>query len=155
MRDPEPNDRWLLWVVIGAIALTLILWFRHAQAHEHMHGESVEQARVIEFYRTWYRPKGDFSVVHRQSSCCYSQGANQDCFPVLAERTRPDGVREVMPDVTGASTQAQANYGGKWYALTHHINENEQPDPRESPDGRSHVCVAGEAAVCYVPGTGS
>lgn len=132
-------------VLISAIPL---------RAHEHMPGENTEQARIIEFYKTWKRPKGEFSVIHRQSSCCYGDGAQQDCFPVLQERINEKGQREVMPDVTGAHTQAQAEYGGKWYPLIYNIEENKQIDPRESPDGRSHVCVTGEAAVCYVPGFG-
>ncbi len=127
----------------------------HAHAHEHMAGESEAQARVVEFYKTWKRPKGEFAINHRQSSCCYGDGASQDCFPVLAMRKDKDGFWEVMPDVTGAHTQAQAEYGGKWYSLRYHIGEDEQPDPRSSPDGRSHVCVSGQAAVCYVPATGS
>lgn len=125
-----------------------------ALAHEHQPGETTEQQRIVEFYRTWKRPKGEFSIVHRQPSCCYGDGAEQDCFPVLKERINEKGEREVMPDVSGAHTQAQMEYGGKWYPLIYGIEENKQPDPRESPDGRSHVCVTGAAAVCYVPGFG-
>jgi hypothetical protein len=127
-----------------------------AYAHEHMQGENPEQARVIEFYRTWQRPKGVFSVEHRERSCCYAAGDYQDCFPVLAIRkSRKDGVWEVYPDLAGTSTKAQITYNN-WYRLDTKVDEDLQPDPRESPDGRSHVCISegAQVVVCYVPGSG-
>ncbi len=126
------------------------------EAHEHKPGESTEAARVVEFYSSWKRPKGDFSINHRMPTCCYGSGSQQDCFPVLATRINEKGVREVMPDVSGAATEAQVKYGDKWYPLNHSIEEDKQPDPRESPDGQSHVCVAPSGdAICYVPGWGN
>jgi hypothetical protein len=150
MRNPEPtNPRDLLWIaVIVAASLMWCLW--PARAHEHQAGESAEQARVVDFYRTWLRPKGDFSITHRFSSCCYAMGMNQDCFPVLAERKDAQGMRWIMLDAP--NTQ----FTGQWYRLDHGIEENKQPDPRGSPDGRSHACIAPAVGivVCYVPGYG-
>lgn len=123
-------------------------------AHVHAAGETSEQARVIEFYRTWHRPKGDYSIKHREPLCCWAEGDNQDCYPVLARRTNEKGQEELTPDVSGASTAAQAEYGSKWWPNVYHITEDEQPDPRESPDGRSHMCITGQAIVCYVRGSG-
>jgi hypothetical protein len=128
--------------------------FTPARAHEHQPGETDEQARIVQFYKTWLRPKGDFSIPHRQNSCCFAAGDSQDCFPVLADRDVGHG-HEIMLDVEGASTLAQSHYGGRWFPVKDHIEENIQPDPRESPDGRSHACVTqGGVVVCYVPGYG-
>lgn len=123
-------------------------------AHEHQPGETSEQARVVEFYKTWHRPKGEFSITHRSPMCCYGDGRQQDCFPVLARRINEKGEEELTPDVTGAATEAQAEYGGKWYPNVFHVTEDEQIDPRDSPDGRSHMCVSGQAVICYVRGWG-
>lgn len=148
----------LLWIIIAVLLLVFLLWALNlADAHEHQAGETSEQARVINFYKSWTRPKGDFSIPHRTASCCYAMGANQDCFPVLATRRAPDGVLEVTPDVSEAPTDAQITFGGVWVRLDHHIDEDQQLDPRESPDGRSHVCItpASHIAVCYVAGYGN
>ncbi len=123
-------------------------------AHEHQPGESDEQARVIAFYQTWHRPKGDYSIVHRMPLCCYARGERQDCFPVLARRFDEKGHEELTPDVTGLPAAVQLEYGGKWYSNAYHVTEDEQPDPRESPDGRSHMCITGQSIVCYVRGSG-
>jgi len=152
----EVREAGCLFIAIAALVIVAMIYalVATAHAHEHAAGESTEQARIVDFYKTWKRPKGEFAVTHRAGYCCYGDGARQDCFPVLQERVNARGIREVMPDVTGAHPQAQIEYGNKWYPLVYGIEENKQPDPRESPDGRSHVCVSGEAAICYVPGYG-
>lgn len=145
----------MLKSIAPLMAVCTTLTWSALNAHEHMAGESPEQARVVQFYKTWKRPKGDYSIVHRVGSCCYGDGASQDCFPVLARRVNAQGQEELTPDVTGAATEAQAQYGGRWFPNNKHVTEDEQPDPRESPDGRSHMCVAGEMIVCYVRGWGN
>ena len=143
-------------IVLLTALCTTLTWCGPSSAHEHKAGESTEAARIVEFYSTWKRPKGDFSVIHRQPTCCYGSGSQQDCFPVLAVRKNEQGITEVMPDVTDAATEAQARYGSRWYPLNHNIEEDKQPDARESPDGRSHVCVAPSGdAICYVAGYGN
>ena len=154
MRAIAMSNIVLFFVIMFLIVLGMS-WLSSVRAHEHAPGESTEQARIVGFYKTWKRPKGEFAITHRQSYCCYGDGARQDCFPVLKERVNEKGIREVMPDVTGAHPQAQTEYGNKWYPLNYGIEENKQPDPRESPDGRSHVCVSGMSAICYVPGYGN
>lgn len=142
-----------LFIVLGIMAVAYLLATCCARAHEHQAGESTQQAAVVEFYRTWHRPKGEFSVVHRQASCCWSDGPNQDCFPVGGRKVI-DGVEWLTPDVSEASTQAQLAFGGRWWPNKYHTAEDEQVDPRESPDGRSHMCVTGDAIICYVRGWG-
>ena len=151
--DKLINIAFAIWIFAAAIGIFLILGalvFGHfrAHAHEHTAGESSEQARVVEFYRTWRR------LPYRTIYCCYSEGAQQDCFPVLEQRRNAQGEIEVMPDVTGAHTMAQASYGNKWYVVPVSVQENESEAGRESPDGRSHVCVNGTYVVCYVAGYG-
>jgi hypothetical protein len=120
-----------------------------SMAHEHVAGESTEEARTIEWLRKWKRPSGDFAgIVHREKSCCYVTGLQQDCFPVDAVRV-VDGVTEVKPYAPG---KGQYN---TWYPLNHGIEEHLQKDDRESPDGRSYVCIQGQLAVCYVAGSGT
>jgi len=137
------------------VALILALSFAApAIAHDHKPGETSEQKRVVDFLSSWRRPKGSFSITHRQQVCCYSTGANQDCFPVKAVRRADDGVIEVLPDTDGTSTTAQANYT-RWYRLDTGVEEDKQPDPRNSPDGRSYVCLAGNVVICYVAGAGT
>jgi hypothetical protein len=144
-----------LVILIGLMLVMILLLVYPVQAHEHKAGETTEQARVVEFYRTWKRPRGNFSIPHRQALCCYGGGDMQDCFPVEATRRNERGELEVMPDVSGASTYVQAQYGAKWYIANTGVDEDQQPDPRESPDGRSHVCIVGYSVVCYVPGYGN
>lgn len=145
--------RSLLVFFIVLAAVFLLRGCNHARAHEHQKGELPEQARVIEFYRTWHRPKGSYSIKHREPLCCFAEGKNQDCFPVLGFRKDDSGVIEVKPNTDGASTDTQLEFGD-WYKLNTGVEEDKQIDPRESPDGRSHVCIVGQAIVCYVAGSG-
>ncbi len=55
----------------------------------------------------------------------------------------------VFPDVEG-----HAEYS-RWYTVPHGISEAEQTDARDSPDGRSYVCIAGAQVICFVPGAGT
>lgn len=145
-----------LSVLIAALVIFFITMAIHvAWSHEHQAGETDEQRRVIEFYRTWLRPKGNFAITHRNGSCCYSSGEYQDCFAVKESYRDKQGVLWVKPDTDGVSTLAQASYGDKWYGVTTGVDEDKQPDPRESPDGRSHVCIAGNNVICYVGGWGN
>lgn len=122
--------------------------FAPSMAHEHQLGESITQAQTIEWLRQWARPKGDFQGIgHRTQSCCYISGTKQDCFAIKQVRY-VDGVLEVFPDSEG-----HAEYD-VWYPIKHGIAEDIQKDPRDSPDGRSYVCIQGQEAVCFVQGSG-
>ena len=141
--------RAVIWTIIAVlVGLIWGLAGKYGWAHEHMPGETKEQARVIEWLKTWKRPKGPYNIVHRQSSCCFISGMQQDCFAVKETR-RFGSVIEVFPDVEG-------NFGyAQWYTVPPSVSEFEQPDPRESPDGRSYVCIAGNNVICYQPGGGT
>jgi len=141
----------LMFAVAGGI---ILVFCSLVFAHEHQPGETAEQQRIVDFYASWHRPKGDYQIEHRRPLCCYGTGARQDCFPVLARRVSTDGKEELMPDVSGLPTTVQAEYGYKWYPNNYHVTEDQQIDPRESPDGRSHMCILGNTVVCYVRGWG-
>jgi len=145
-------------LVYGILVAALLLRCCHgvpAHAHEHKVGETSEQARVVEFYKTWHRPKGEYSIKHREPLCCWGSGLQQDCFPVLARRFNDKGQEELTPDVSGTPTQVQLEYGGKWWPNIYKVTEDQQVDPRESPDGRSHMCITGQSIICYVRGWGN
>ena len=139
-------------MLVKGIALALLLsstlgLIVSANAHDHSPQESPEQARVIEWLRTWKRPQsGGFG--HRVMSCCYISGLQQDCFAVRETRMTPDGAYEVFPETEGHIEYAH------WYRVPHNVEEANQPDPRESPDSRSYVCIAGNVVICFVAGAG-
>jgi len=119
-----------------------------AFAHEHQAGETAEQTRTVEWLQKWKRPSGDFAgIPHRKDSCCYANGEQQDCFVVKQVRL-VDGKLEVFPESEG-----HPDYD-RWYPIEHNITEEDQRDPRESPDGRAYVCIQGQMAICYVGGAG-
>jgi hypothetical protein len=135
-------------LAVAAIFLVVFVFITIAFAHEHKANETPEQARVIEFLRSWKRPMGPYSGVSpRTMSCCYINGLQQDCFAVKQVRI-VDGAYEVFPDVEGHLEYA------RWYHVPPSIDEANQADPRESPDGRSYVCIAGQSVICFVAGTG-
>lgn len=43
----------------------------------------------------------------------------------------------------------------RWYAVDPAIVEENQEDPRESPDGAAHACVVGGMVVRYTGGGGT
>lgn len=132
-----------------AVVLVGLAYVVSAYPHEHMPGETAEQKQVVDFLQQWRRPKGKFvGIEHRFLGCCYSAGPTQDCFAVKEERT-VNGVKEVLPDFEG-HTQYD-----KWYKVNTGVNEDLQPDPKESPDGRSYVCIQGDQVVCFVEGAGA
>ena len=138
-----PSVRWLFPLLLIASSLPV----GTAISHEHSVNESAEQARVIEWLKSWKRPGGN-GYAHRTMSCCYISGLQQDCFPVKETRIAPDGSYEVFPDVEGHFEYA------RWYKVPPSIDEANQPDPRESPDSRSYVCIAGSNVICFVAGAG-
>jgi hypothetical protein len=120
-----------------------------APAHEHQAGETAERAETIEWLRRWRRPTGEFAgVPHRHDPCCYIAGKDQDCF-LVKERRIVDGILEVFPESEG-----HPDYD-RWYKVNTGVTEEDQKDPRDSPDGRSYVCISGQLVICFVNGSGT
>lgn len=138
--------RWVIFAICLLITGLVYTWVAHA--HEHQPGETAEEKRTVDWLRTWHRPKGVFSIEHRVQGCCYAEGVLQDCFVVKETRVR-NGVREVLPDSEGKTPP------DVWYRVDTKVDEDLQPDPRESPDGRSYVCISGGQVICYVGGGGA
>lgn len=134
-------------VILGFLAMMVLAMLiglgiglaSRGNAHDASMAADPEQARVFQFYSTWMRPKGLYAgMIHRSQSCCRST----DCFPV-AETRMEHGQYLVRPESSPT-----------FYRVPSSIVESEQSDPRESPDGRSHVCIIGGAVVCFVEGIG-
>lgn len=87
-------------------------------AQSHRHGD---EGGLPDFYAKWLipNPGGD-----RSSSCC----SERDCYST-AIRLR------------AGRYEARRREDGKWIVVPDGILEQNQGDPRESPDGASHVCM--------------
>lgn len=107
----------------------------YAQPHDH-----AALGPAGQFYSTWNRPDKRTLQGNRVQSCCN----NQDCEHSQIVR-----------------------FAGRWYVRGHKmapardvvipdaIMEHNQPDPRESPDGSSHVCMDTSGHIlCAVLGSG-
>ncbi len=121
-------------------------------------GHAPEDQELHEkFYNTWKRPDmraGDngvgiapwqsqrgMGVGDRYASCCSSE----DCEPVTALRSN-NGHYEVQTKRTP-----------EWTPIPDKLIEQNYNDPKESPDGRTHVCINRTTGVvlCFTLGGGT
>jgi len=97
------------------------------QAAVHHHPGMTEL--VDQFYSSWKLP---YAVPpnndRRTASCCNKV----DCEP------RDVRFRNGQWEVHWLEPQLRVD---KWLVIPAYVLEDTQPDPRESPDGRSHVCI--------------
>lgn len=124
----------MLRALVATVLLCLIVpaW---GQSHHH----PPQDAQLHEqFYSTWLMPNGGQK---RTSSCCNLQ----DCYPTQ--------MRNV-----GGTWFAKRREDGQWIAVPSGKLEQNQSDPRESPDGQAHVCMPppgyGYGVYCAVLGSG-
>ncbi len=88
------------------------------------------------FYSTWMEPVNRDEDGNRVSSCCNKM----DCYPTAFK-------------LVGGTWFAQIRETGKWVAIPPERLEQNQPDPRESPDGQGHLCANPNGMVyCAVVG---
>ena len=121
-------------IMATAVALGVVWCARGVFGQEHTH-----EGAVGKFYETWRAP-AQRHLAHREVGCCN----NLDCRPVLELRKRRgDGLTEVLVQMAPAFPPA-------WYPVPAGIWEDNQEDPRESPDGRAHVCIRSGQVVCAV-----
>ena len=113
----------------------LLLFFTSAVAQEHRHPPQHE-ALHEQFYATWFKPNGGKD---REKSCCNQQ----DCSPAEMRR------------VAGHWQGRRIGKDSVWIDIPDDLIESNQADPRESPDGASHLCVHFSGYVlCAVLGGG-
>jgi len=106
---------------------------------QHSHDGDVGQ-----FYQTWQIPDtAGFWAGRRIGSCCNKT----DCRPVNAMRRASGG---------GASWEVQLREPdgrlSPWYRVPDAKWEDQQSDPRESPDGQAHACIRNGMVICAVRG---
>jgi hypothetical protein len=112
-------------------ALPIIL-VQDGPAVHHHDGMSAE---VDRFYSSWLVPNGGNP---RLSSCC----SKTDCSPAEIRRVAGHWEGRRLRD-------------SLWVTIPEKLIESNQGDPRESPDGLSHLCLNGSGAVlCAVLGSG-
>lgn len=120
-----------LWTGIIAIILLIIMGIITDGA-EHNHPPQ-DIALHEQFYSTWNRPTSRSDKGERMVSCCNKL----DCYPTSI-RQRPDGNYEAL-----------RREDGKWIMFPATLLEQQQPDPRESPDGQTHVCISAGSPLVY------
>ncbi len=102
-----------------------------AISHDPGTAKSATEAAVFNFYATWMRPP------ERSMSCC----STNDCHVVQIKR---EGDTYYFLDI----------YEHRWRAIPPDRLEHNASDPRESPDGSSHVCFNSMFVLCAVLGSG-
>jgi len=118
-------------------AAAALLFCLPAVAQEHHHPPQ-DVSLHEKFYTTW------FMLAERLSSCC----SMKDCYPVQ--------VRHENGQLYFLRREDQ-----KWVLVPAEIIEQNAPQPRESPDGLSHVCAPppgtsrGDIAFCFTYGSGT
>jgi hypothetical protein len=125
-------------IVLGVLAFALLTGDSKAQEHSH-HSHPPQDAELHHtFYVTWNMPNNGEP---REKSCCNKH----DCYPTQIKRV-------------GETYFALRREDQQWVPIPHSKIEHNQPDPRESPDGRNHVCMTppqhGVNVYCAVLGSG-
>jgi len=109
-----------LLVITMVVASLLTACVINAFGQEHNHPP--EDAAIHDkFYSTWIRPDQP-----QLGSCC----SNKDCYPTEFKRV-------------GKQWHAKRREDGAWIAVPPEKFEHNRVDgtPRDSPDGRNHVCM--------------
>jgi len=102
----------------------------HAQVLHHHEGLSPD---VDKFYSYWLQPNGG---KERYYGCCN----RIDCYPTEAK-------------IVNGHWWYRHRETWQWLPVPDEKVEHLQPDPRESPDGRNHVCATTLGWVyCFVAG---
>jgi hypothetical protein len=120
----------------------LLYWLLYPASSQELHRHT-HDGDVGHFYQTWMRP-GDFGlgIPHRKNSCCNEK----DCYSTSFK-------------FVGGTWFAQRREDGEWMPIPVGILEENQLDPRDSPDGRGHVCMqppgTGNLVFCAVLGKGT
>lgn len=128
------NDFWegfregfdMAFIPLAILALIIgLFWSEPAPAQEHFHPPAHADLHH-QFYQTWLRP--DMRQLNKQRwySCC----DNMDCAPARFKHEKGQLLGQKM----GVADNT-------WYVIPEQLLESNQEDPRESPDGRGHLCA--------------
>lgn len=116
--------------IVAVIVLFIaLLWSMAALAQHPQHGSD-------HFYATWLRPEMRTQAGQRQYSCCNER----DCAPARFKNV-------------GGAWFGQKLGTTRWQPIPDRLMEQNQPDPRESPDGQSHLCSTEWHVFCAVLGS--
>lgn len=126
--------RALFFLILGIVATCASPTRADDPAYAHTH-----EGAVGEFYKSWLVPDGQGN--RRGGSCCNKT----DCRPVVHMRRGGGGAQVQLQEPDGSLSG--------WYTVPNNRWEDQQPDPRESPDGRSHACVRAGMVICAVRGS--
>lgn len=129
----------ILYLVISFVALAIYLVATFANAfqpptaiipHDH-------SGEVGKFYETWKKPNMRNAAGQRIFSCCNKS----DCAPV-----------EIV--IKNGSTYVRGHFlsPNEDVHFPDYLHEHNQPDARESPDGRNHACLNASGPLCLVLG---
>ena len=123
--------KWL-FLALPLVVASVFLPTGMATSHDASMAKTPTEAAVFDFYATWYRPP------ERTYSCCNMN----DCHVVEIKR---EGGRWFFMD--------RIFFHG-WREIPPDRLEHNASDPRESPDGSSHVCFNSMYILCAVLGSG-
>lgn len=126
--------RWRRLAILAAVVVGIAILASPAGA-QHVHPDGVIDDKVGKFYETWT------TAPRRIVSCC----SKKDCYSAQIRR-RPGGGLEYLHKWTGT-----------WAALPPSVIEQNQVDPRESPNSENHVCASEnhpDIVYCAVLGGG-
>ncbi len=133
------------WDRVAYIALPILLGFClmwmlggvvYGDDHQH---PAADEAIHDKFYSTWQIPNNGNQ---RISSCCNKQ----DCYPATVRKR------------AGGGWEFERREDKVWIRVPERLIEQNQLDPRESPDDRSHVCAQppgqSDTVFCFTFGSG-
>lgn len=136
MRDDLQDEYNTLRGVIGLcmvlVFIGLICLARQAYGEEHHH-PAADAPIHEQFYSKWMIP------TPRTQSCCDLK----DCYPT-ALRQRADGQWEARRRPSDMRDGLK-----EWVPFAAAKLEQNQTDPQESPDGRSHACISQHSDIVY------
>lgn len=123
-------------IAIWLAAAIALLGAHQTRGQDHMHPPQDAQLHE-QFYKTWNKPNVRNDKDERTQSCCNLV----DCYPTT--------IKKINGDWLYLHRETQT-----WKTIPPYILEHNQSDPRESPDGGSHVCATA-TGVLYCATLGS
>lgn len=120
----------VVFFAVMTILFTYIVTVNGQDIHQH---PPQDQAIHEKFYSDWRRPP------NRTTSCC----SLTDCYPLDNNNLKMNGGKWFIFN----------KFTNQWTLVPESLIESNQPDPRESPDGRGHVCANWTGVLCFVLGS--